>query len=89
MDQEQCQKEPGGVVKVLAPSGISFLRLSPIKISLFGEKSRLRFCQNGGFQLFSEKFCCQMYEERCQKEPGGLVKALAPIWDEFSSTFFH
>ena len=56
MDQEQCQKEPGGVVKVLAPSGISFLRLSPIKIALVHENSRGDFIQNGEFQLFSESF---------------------------------
>ena len=89
MGQHQCQKEHGGVLKALAPSGISFLRLFPIKIALFHEKSRRRFCQNGGFQLFSEKFCCQMYEEMGQNEPGRLVKAVAPIWDEFTSTFFH
>ena len=56
MDQERCQKKHGGVLKALAPSGISFLRLSPIKIALFHENLRGDFIQNGEFQLFSESF---------------------------------
>ena len=50
MDQELCQKEPGGVLKALAPIGIGFLRLSPHKIALFSEKSRRDFNSISGWR---------------------------------------
>ena len=36
---------------------------------------------------FWEKFSYQMDQERCQEKRGGVLKALAPIWHQFSSTF--
>ena len=52
MDPERCQKEPGGLSKLWHQCGISFLRLSSIKIALFREKSRCDFSQNRDFSFF-------------------------------------
>ena len=52
MDPDWCQNEPGDLLKLWQQSGMSFLRLSSIKIALFREKSRRDFSQNRDFSFF-------------------------------------
>ena len=56
MHPERCQNEPGDLLKLWQQSGISFLRLSPIKIALFREISRGDFVKIEDFSFFLGHF---------------------------------